>query len=31
MEAHEPDLVACADALSVRPAELTDARRVLEQ
>ena len=31
LEAHEPDLVACADALGVSPAELVAARRVLER
>ncbi|HEX8443151.1 MAG TPA: DUF3572 domain-containing protein [Allosphingosinicella sp.] len=30
LEAHEPDLVACADALDVTPTKLVDARRVLE-
>ena len=30
LEAHEPDLVACADALDVSPAALVDARRELE-
>jgi hypothetical protein len=30
LEAHEPDLVACAEALEVRPADLVDARRRLE-
>ena len=30
LEAHEPDLIACADALGVPPAELVDARRRLE-
>ena len=30
LEAHEPDLVACADALGVEPAVLADARRRLE-
>lgn len=31
LEAHEPDLVACADALDVTPAELVSARQVLER
>jgi hypothetical protein len=31
LEAHEPDLVACADALDVAPAQLVDARRELER
>ena len=30
LEAHEPDLIACADALEVNPAELVAARRALE-
>src|SRR3954449_12419779 len=30
LEAHEPDLVACADALGVDPTALADARRRLE-
>lgn len=30
LEAHEPDLLACAEALQVEPAELIEARRVLE-
>ena len=30
LEAHEPDLIACADALAVAPAALIDARRRLE-
>ena len=30
LEAHEPDLLACADALGVAPATLVDARRRLE-
>ena len=30
LEAHEPDLLACAEALKVPPAELVDARRRLE-
>ena len=31
LEAHEPDLIACADALGVAPAELVAARRRLER
>jgi hypothetical protein len=31
LEAHEPDLVACAEALGVSPVTLVDARRRLEQ
>jgi hypothetical protein len=31
LEAHEPDLVACADALEVAPALLVEARGVLER
>ena len=31
LEAHEPDLVACAAALDVAPAELIGARLVLER
>lgn len=31
LEAHEPDLVACAEALGVDPAALADARRRLEE
>jgi hypothetical protein len=31
LEAHEPDLVACAEALEVSPSELIDARRRLER
>jgi hypothetical protein len=31
LEAHEPDLVACADALGVDPGALTEARRRLER
>jgi hypothetical protein len=31
LEAHEPDLIACAEALEVKPAELVDARWRLEQ
>ncbi|HEX2762716.1 MAG TPA: DUF3572 domain-containing protein [Allosphingosinicella sp.] len=30
LEAHEPDLVAAAEALGVAPAELVEARRRLE-
>lgn len=30
LEAHEPDLLACAEALKVEPAELVEARRTLE-
>jgi hypothetical protein len=30
LEAHEPDLVACAAALEVAPADLVEARRRLE-
>ena len=30
LENHEPDLVACADALDVRPQDLVAARTVLE-
>jgi hypothetical protein len=31
LEAHEPDLIACADALDVAPARLAAARAGLEQ
>ncbi len=31
LEAHEPDLVACADALEVAPSALTEAKRRLER
>ena len=31
LEAHEPDLLACADALGVAPARLVEARRELER
>jgi hypothetical protein len=31
LEAHEPDLVACADAIGAAPAELVEARRKLER
>ena len=30
LEAHEPDLVACAEALGISPARLVEARRSLE-
>jgi hypothetical protein len=30
LEAHEPDLLACAEAVDATPAELVDARRRLE-
>ena len=30
LEAHEPDLIACAEALGTTPATLVDARRRLE-
>ncbi|HEY5723085.1 MAG TPA: DUF3572 family protein [Allosphingosinicella sp.] len=30
LEAHEPDLVAAADELGIPPAELVEARRILE-
>lgn len=30
LEAHEPDLIACADALDVKPAALVAAREELE-
>jgi adenine/guanine phosphoribosyltransferase-like PRPP-binding protein len=30
LEAHEPDLVACAEALGVTPATVVEARRRLE-
>jgi hypothetical protein len=30
LEAHEPDLVAIADAIGVEPSELVEARRLLE-
>ena len=30
LEAHEPDLLACAEALGTAPAALVDARRRLE-
>jgi hypothetical protein len=31
LEAHEPDLIACADALDVKPAALVAAREDLER
>ena len=31
LEGHEPDLVACAEALDVPPTALVDARRELER
>lgn len=31
LEAHEPDLVACAAALDVEPVALIEARRALER
>jgi hypothetical protein len=31
LEAHEPDLIACAEALAVGPATLVQAREVLER
>ena len=31
LEAHEPDLIACAEALDVAPAQLVEARRILER
>ena len=31
LEAHEPDLIACADALDVKPAALVAAREKLER
>jgi hypothetical protein len=30
LEAHEPDLVACAEALNIAPEKLVEARRGLE-
>jgi len=30
LEAHEPDLLACAEALGVAPTQLVEARRMLE-
>jgi hypothetical protein len=31
LEAHEPDLLACADALGTAPSILVEARRMLER
>ncbi len=31
LEAHEPDLLACAEALEVAPTQLVDARSILER
>jgi hypothetical protein len=31
LEAYEPDLIACADALEVKPEELVEARQRLER
>ncbi len=31
LEAHEPDLIACADALEITPERLVEARRLLER
>ena len=31
LEAHEPDLVACAEAVGVEPVALVEARRTLER
>jgi hypothetical protein len=31
LEAHEPDLIACAEAIGATPAQLVEARRKLEQ
>ncbi|HEX8525457.1 DUF3572 family protein [Allosphingosinicella sp.] len=31
LEAHEPDLLACAEALDTSPAALVEARRILER
>jgi hypothetical protein len=31
LEAHEPDLLACSDALDVAPTQLVEARRMLER
>jgi hypothetical protein len=31
LEAHEPDLIACAEALDITPEQLVEARRRLEQ
>lgn len=30
LEAHEPDLVACAEELGIAPADIVQARRLLE-
>lgn len=30
LEAYEPDLIACAEALEVRPIDLVETRKVLE-
>ena len=30
LEGHEPDLLACAEALGIAPLQLVDARRTLE-
>ncbi|MDQ2877921.1 MAG: DUF3572 domain-containing protein [Pseudomonadota bacterium] len=30
LEAHEPDLIACADGLGVKPADIVSARGALE-
>ena len=30
LEAHEPDLLACAEALNIAPTQLVEARQVLE-
>lgn len=30
LEAYEPDLIACAEALGIRPIDLVDSRKVLE-
>jgi hypothetical protein len=31
LESHEPDLIACAQAIAASPAELVEARRMLEE
>jgi hypothetical protein len=31
LEGHEPDLLACAEALALRPNQLVEARRALEE
>jgi hypothetical protein len=31
LESHEPDLIACAEALDIMPLELVEARRRLER